>query len=160
MVALSQGMLKRIHLVESFGSSNIRSSTGRIALAPLERELKQFIDSSRSQYTARAWLENADMKVYVRKSKRFIEGKMVTALDIASVEVAPEKRSQGLFTRFLNLAHRMNPFDATYIENALDDRFAEYFWRRDWELTDDVTRCFYKKKNQGAFRDAWNRNKV
>lgn len=127
--------------------------------APLEKELSDFIQAAKNQRVARVWLESPDFKVYVRKAQRNIEGKMVTTLDIASASVVEGKRGQGIFTRFLNMAHDLNPWDATFIENASDDRFANYFWKRDWELLDDYSRSFYKKKNHGNLQDAWVRSR-
>jgi hypothetical protein len=135
---------------------SVRSAT----TAPLQNELVSFIQSAKHQHRARAWLENEDIKVYVRKAVHNIEGKSLTTLDIANVEVAEDRRGQGIFTRFLNMAHEHNPWDATYIENAQDDRFANYFWTRDWELLDDYSRSFYKKKNHGTFSDAWMRQRT
>ncbi len=144
-------------LLNYLGHSD-RSRTMNLTLtAPLQAELAAFIESAQNQKAARAWLENPDIKVYVRKSQRLIEGKMVTALDISNATVPEDRRGQGVFTRFLNMAHDINPWDATYVENAQEDRFANYFWRRDWELYNDFSRSFYKKKNQGRLHDAWAR---
>lgn len=45
------------------------------------------------------WIEDDNIKVYVRKSTRFIEGEMKPFLDIASVLV--DEQGKGTFTKFM-----------------------------------------------------------
>ena len=72
------------------------------------------------------WLDGEEMTVYVRRSVPRVlnDGERYTTLDIASIEV--HNRGQGVFTRFLEEAHAMHPYQATYIECVQNERFAVY----------------------------------
>lgn len=89
------------------------------------------------KYLTNEWLYADDLKVYVRKGFhmcgqdsvlpvdqrqtstpwRFM--KPLVCLDLASIEVYEKK--QGVFTAFLEAAHAMNPWEATYIECVQND---------------------------------------
>ena len=64
------------------------------------------------------WLRNEFMKVYVRKSHHHI-GDLIKTLDTATIEVYPEFQRQGKCSEFLVLAHQINRYQATFIENVL-----------------------------------------
>ncbi len=104
--------------------------------------LSDFIKAvSIRQFPNNEWLEGSDMKVYVRKSVRFLNNKRYTCLDIANIEVF--EKGKGKFTRFLEEVHNLNPWDATLVENAHDPRLQDFMIRQGY--TRDYTGIsFYK----------------
>ena len=86
------------------------------------QELITFLeDNSRSR-----WITIGPMEVYVRKSiKNFLE--------IANVNVLPEHRNSGVFTKFLNTIEKMKPLSGIFIENVMHERFAKFFKKRNYK---------------------------
>jgi len=96
-------------------------------------QLADFIKSSEDSHTNNLWLQDDIMKVYVRKGRHMVyPGKLSTTLDIAAVEVDEDKQSQGHWTAFLDKAHEMNPWEATYVENTLNPILATSLIRHGW----------------------------
>jgi hypothetical protein len=93
------------------------------------------------------------MKVYVRRGRHLLEGKLRSTLDIATIDVV--EQGKGTFTSFLDLAQKLNPWDATYIENVLEPRFATYFLKRGWLEAnfDSPTPCFYMPSKTWKFTE-------
>ena len=61
-------------------------------------------------------------EVYLRKTKRFIEGKVVPAIDIANISTASEFRGRGRFWRLIFFLQYHFPTHYLYIENVLNPR--------------------------------------
>jgi len=64
------------------------------------------------------------------------------SIDIANVEVKRHLRGAFLFTEFLKLAHNLNPYEITYIENVSEQRFQEFFLRLGFVKAINP-QCFY-----------------
>ena len=75
-----------------------------------------------------AWIEERDIEIYVRKSKRLIGDKIFLCLDIGSVEVAEKRRGQGLFRAFLHRfeeeAKKQNR--VVFVESILNNRLYKF----------------------------------
>lgn len=95
-------------------------------------KLEKFLADAQPRLQSTRWLCVRDMEVYVRKSRRLLDGKWYVCLDLANIMVLPAKRGQGRFTSFLETALRINPWQATYVENVLEERFRSFFRRRGW----------------------------
>lgn len=66
-------------------------------------------------------VETDQVKVYVRKSQRHYEGKMVRCLDIASITIVENKnRGRGVFTMFLEKLLKKYPNENFYIESIVN----------------------------------------
>lgn len=89
------------------------------------------------------WLGDDEMKVYVRKGRHMVDGKMRITLDIAAVEVY--EQSQGTFKNFLQRAHETHPWDGTYAECVHNPRLAVFFIRDGW-LPINMGESFYLPK--------------
>jgi hypothetical protein len=105
-------------------------------------KLKHFLDSK----DRNGWLQYGTLHVYVRKSRRRIEGESLQpCLDIATAEC--KTPGQGGFSNFLAHAIALCPFEYIYIENVLEERFQQFFLKhgfiRDQHHPSDY--CFYKK---------------
>jgi len=108
----------------------------------LASQLADAIGAWGDRRTGSGWITSSQGAVYVRKGVHLIDGRLVTTLDLASIDmVAP---GQGHFTRFLEQAKDLNPWDAIYIENVLNPRFAEHLRRSGWsEIPNQDAPCFY-----------------
>ena len=100
----------------------------------LLEQLQQFIGDTETSHLRNLWISDDIMKVYVRKGRHILSvgGKLATTLDIAAVEVDEDHQGQGYWTAFLDKAHEMNPWDATYVENALNPVLAASLLRHGW----------------------------
>ena len=89
-----------------------------------------------------AWIyyPKLHMKVYVRKSKRYLNlnKSLSDCFDIASVEVEDEDNcGKGNFTRFLNQIEpwlkSLNKFDAIFVESIVNERLIPYLEKRGYQ---------------------------
>ncbi len=87
-----------------------------------------FHEMKDKNFGSNRWLETRKIKVYVRKSKRILNeiGSFI-CFDIANINIKESQRGKGIFTEFLNKSHEMNPWQVTYIENVLEERFQKFF---------------------------------
>ena len=130
-------------------------------------KLSEFIKNADNSGPRNLWIEDENMKVYVRKSRRLLAGKMICALDIATISVDESKQRQGFCTNFLTEAHESNPWDATFVECVLDKNLSSSLIRRGWILKEgEETESFFmpkdiakyydqilNEKNQGVFKE-------
>lgn len=95
------------------------------------------------------WLEDRWLKAYVRKANRFVDGRLQTSLDIATMSC--ERPGMGRGSRFIELSHAKNPFEITFLENVINPKLVEhlisYGWVRDGRQ--DFAPCFYKQRGEG-----------
>lgn len=96
------------------------------------------------------WLEDdRSLRVYVRRSTRFINDRWITMIDLANI--AAEPQGTGRFTRFLEYAEHLQAFEGVYIESIQDKRFAKFFARRGYtrnSTSDPYQIDFYKLWNK------------
>jgi len=120
-------------------------------------KLQEFITEGKdSGYVQPKWLDDESMKVYVRKGRHLLKpgGKIQVCLDIASVEVDEEKRGQGIFSDFLNKAHEMNPWDATFVECVHNQDLALFLMKSGWMMVEaSIPQSFFMMKNWDNFFD-------
>lgn len=90
------------------------------------------------------WLEeDASLKLYVRISTRWLDGRMVQMLDLATIDAAPT--GQGRFTRFLETIEPWKPVSGIFIENVVNERFRGFFRERGYaQYGEDILPSFYK----------------
>ena len=113
----------------------------------ISKRLEEFIKNSQDKRMNNVWIDDENMKAYVRKSYHLIEGKMTPTLDIASIAVDEEKQKQGFCSRFLEDAHEKNPWDATFVECVLNPDLASHLLRNGW-LPCQLGESFYKLKKE------------
>lgn len=84
--------------------------------------LKQFI---KDETINRNWINERNISVYIRRSKRVIGGQLCDCLDLANVSVDEHMQGKGIFSRFLvkfeKEARKLNRI--VYLENVLEQRF-------------------------------------
>lgn len=109
--------------------------------------LIEFLSVKRRRWPANSWLYHTGFKTYVRIGARYIEGKLCTTFEIASIEIPERRRGKGLFTQFLKDVFVLTDCEYVYIENVLNDRLAEHLERSGWVLDSmhENDRCYYKK---------------
>lgn len=113
----------------------------------IKKELEKFIDESENKRIRNKWIDDENMKVYVRKGYRLINKKMVQTLDIASIAVDEDKRRMGFCSKFLEEAHELNPWDATFVECVLNQNLACHLLRNGWNMKEEEN-SFYKLKKE------------
>lgn len=99
------------------------------------KDLEVFIAESqkRERFGLNQWLEHDGIKVYVRHSYRNLEGQLlIPCLDIASISVSTRLRRKGRCRRFIEMAHEIHPWKATFIENVLNENLRDAFERWQW----------------------------
>ncbi len=91
------------------------------------------------------WIHDDKMKVYIRKGYHCINNKFSKTLDIASIEVFIP--GNGIGTSFINIAHTINSFEATYIESVLNEKFLKHLLKNNWILQENsIPPSVYKLK--------------
>jgi hypothetical protein len=102
-----------------------------------------------------AWIENKVMKAYVRKSKRLINDQELSdCLDLATMEIDEKHQGKGLGSDFIRLAHEANPYEFTFLENVLNERFCVHLIGLGWARvpvsirTQGYCLCLYKLVRQ------------
>jgi hypothetical protein len=120
----------------------------------LIEQLKLFMQEAEERLVSSRWIHDENMKVYVRKGRRSVyPGQMSITLDIATVEVDEDKQGQGLWTTFLEKAHELNPWEATYIENVLNPVLAESLIRHGWMIANSNfgSHSFFMPKDSAKY---------
>lgn len=89
-------------------------------------------------------------KVYVRRAQRLINRKITQCLDLASIEIHEDLQGQGIASAILDLMEEINPWDTVYVENVLNEDFANTLRKRGY-VTDrsgglEGPPCLYKTR--------------
>lgn len=93
----------------------------------------------------REWIGDGIISVYVRLGHRvFSQGVIEDSLDIATVDVVESEQRKGHFTRFLDLAERLNPWPILYIENVHNSVLLPVINRTGFLPHPHLPLCFYK----------------
>ena len=97
------------------------------------------------------WIEVGSMKIYVRTTDRFLEGKRLRMFDISNVDIANDKKKgKGEFTAFLDDLELRKPFGGVHVENVLNPRLEAFLERHGFtKYNYDIgPPCFYKLWDQ------------
>ena len=101
-------------------------------LSWLRQQVLAFLKEAEGRRAYRDYLENEQIRLYLRKSRRIIGEKVRFCLDIASIEIAEEYQGRGLFTKIMALLHEMNPYEVSYLESILNPVLEEWCKKRRW----------------------------
>lgn len=86
------------------------------------------------------WIRSDVLKIYVRKSKRLLEGQHMDCIDLASMEVIEEENyGKGIFTKFLEEFMKRYSEHNIFVESILTKRFALFFERHGFKRTKEST---------------------
>lgn len=113
----------------------------------VEQQLMEVINSKRD--IMNIWLEDKKLSVYVRKTYRFINGARRRTLEIGNINVKGEL-GKGVGSSFVEYVHSINPFEYTFRENFLNDRWLKRAVRDGWILIErSEPPCCYKEVKHG-----------
>lgn len=76
------------------------------------------------------------MQVNLRIMKRFVQDDCEEVLSIVGMFVKEPFRGKGIFSRFLQEAHRANPTKYTFVENVYEDRLKDFLIRNGFKVID------------------------
>jgi GNAT superfamily N-acetyltransferase len=123
----------------------------------ITQQLLDFIEKAENGNIRSLWIGNNTISVYVRKGYHRIinkqgQEKIEQTLDIAAVEVDEKMRGQGLFTKFLEEAHKINPWKATYVECVHNRDLALFLLRNGYVCAPGVSMesFFLLKENENG----------
>jgi hypothetical protein len=93
-------------------------------------QLREFLSKP---FPRNKWISSDNISIYVRQSKRFINGEHLDFLDLATIDIDPmgEKIFINLLDRIEKEFHMYNIF----IESILSDRFLNFFLKRGYTKT-------------------------
>lgn len=110
-----------------------------------KKEIEEFLHSP----VKNQWLEFDDIEIYVRKSKRLLDGKYVNALDMASANVPEHLWGRGIYSLVSNSIEQVARENNLYVykENVLDKNLRESLKRDDnyKQVKELDPPCYYKK---------------
>jgi len=86
----------------------------------------------KTKHPDRAWLTDRSLKIYVRVTRRYINGSILDCLDVASVEAPEKSRGKGMFTRWMDKAEALAAENGmtVYVESILNPRLFGFFQNR------------------------------
>ena len=107
--------------------------------------LQQFLDLPT---LPNAWISFKQMEVYVRRSKRRVNGAMVRVFDLANMSASEETSGKGSLWELVEQLKTLKGFDGLYVENVLNPRLEKSLLSRGWEqvtFNDNWPNCFFLK---------------
>lgn len=117
----------------------------------LKKNFSVFIEKSEKFERYNQWISDSFSEVYLRKSRRYIDGEFIFCLDIATISVDEEHRGKGIAKEIIRQFHIMNPFECTFIENVMYDWFCDSIIKMDFkEMGNDpyLPKSYYKNKEE------------
>jgi hypothetical protein len=121
-----------------------------LRLPSLEAQLAAWIDGVDQGLVSRCLhLRRNGFQLYVRKSRRDIEGMDMTTLDIASLGIPKKLQGRGWFQSFRSIAQALNPWDVTYYEMVHNQHLAQHLEASG--LSRDSELCFYALTHRKTF---------
>jgi hypothetical protein len=103
------------------------TSENNSGLKKIQSQLDNFIHLT-DEGTKNRWLETTGIKIYVRKSARAFQGKLITCLDLANVEIM--HKEQGVFKAILAYMKIICPWDGVLVENVHNPQLQEHMDHR------------------------------
>lgn len=99
----------------------------------MEKSIPEFFEKLREFLKSDArnlWINTNDFKIYVRKSKRPYNNKLIECLDLATIEVF--EPGKGLFTELLDYLLKRQVHNI-FVESILDKRFYNFILSKGFE---------------------------
>ena len=83
---------------------------------------------SDSKYSNWLYFPEYHMDIYLRLTKRYINGVMHNTIDLASISICEEYRSKGYFTRFLKAVEKIAEKSgrSVYVESLLNKQLKKF----------------------------------
>lgn len=114
------------------------------ALFPLTEACKAY-NSAFGNVRSWIFLSDFNLKLYFRRTRRYINGEVCETLELASFEVDGEL-GQGNFTAFLEHVEPYARLEGVilFVENVLNDRLADFLRRRGYKEVPELPQCLYR----------------
>lgn len=102
------------------------------AIGFIVRDVEQMIDdiSAKNYFSSKSgWLCYAPINIYARAQVRMCKGEMLKVITIATIEVDPRRRSQGIFKELLEnlkMLARIRGYDAVVVESINNHRLRDH----------------------------------
>lgn len=109
-----------------------------------ENTLERFLTSNLNREWVYVTTKKYEINAYLRKARRFINGKMVRTLDLASITVIPQHA--GGCSALLDRLELLNTFDMIFVESVLNEDLAAYLARRGYECIGEECQPNYFKE--------------
>ena len=114
----------------------------------IDNFMNQLNDFILKSFPKNKWIINDEISLYVRKSKRLINGDMYNFLDLASIEI--ENKGQGILTQITKSIENKYPKLNLYVESILNKRLIGLlerlgFTKKESNEPEDIN--YYKIKN-------------
>lgn len=101
----------------------------------LKQQIIAFLESE-SWYPNSLWVSDRMMKVYIRKSIRWLNKTQRKYLDIANIQVNPEYRYQGLCKSLLQFCLEQSPYPVR-VENCFNPSLQNHLSKQKWVQVDN-----------------------
>ena len=105
-----------------------------------------FLKKSKNRINANTYIySDRDIaKMYIRKSRRYIDKSIVIFFDVASIDVKENMQKKGIVSTYLDLIEKVIPYPIL-LKNAINEALFNHMTkRRDWELR-DINSFIYRK---------------
>lgn len=100
------------------------------------------------------WIHTRRINIYVRKGNHLVNKKITGTLDISNISVNEKYKGRNLAMQFIDDAHKINPFEYTYIENVLNPKLEDKLKDDEWkELSGIFPLCYVKKRRNNGTID-------
>ena len=101
-------------------------------------------------FPMRAWIKLPDFRIeiYIRRTKRHIDGQIEETLDLASFEIEETFRGKGMFSEMLGLVEDYAFAEGLtiFVESVLNERLRGFLSRRGYKTSEVDELCYYKRK--------------
>lgn len=95
-------------------------------------EIHQFLSTamSGSRFSSSKWFDNEHINLYIRYTRRFVNGELINTIDIASISVPLEWQGYGVFSGILSSIETTYPTVPIFVESILNNVFKQWLIRR------------------------------
>lgn len=102
----------------------------------------------------RGWLENDKdgYKVYLRITRRYINGQQRDSVDLATIEVLPEFQRKGIFSAILAACENeaRSRGAVVFVESVLSKIVVDKLLKEGYHKVVDLPNCFWKEVNSAS----------
>lgn len=123
--------MEKIFLFEEFKYQN--------SIDDIVDQLHNFLETT---FPKNIWISSDNISIYVRKSKRNVNGEFLDFLDLATINIEP--MGEKIFTNLLNRIEEEFSDRNIFVESILSDQFHNFFIKRGYVKTSGVDNNVYK----------------
>lgn len=94
------------------------------------------------------YIRDDAMSIYIRKSRRLIDGEMIQFLDLANIQIEDDYQNKGIYSNLMKKIVEKYPDYNIFIENILNPHTEPILKKLGFKYTDSVDRCMYMINNK------------